>query len=242
MTTGEESAVIHPGDCLSEYRRCKYLKFSMNDLESELQCLGCIGSLGTLRKLYFIDGDGNYARFILYTDEGVYGLDTVAYEPGFQAMRFLSAWREDVSEGDYSRVLFFDPQVVASIEKAGLSFANYSRIGECKVDSEIELMGEYAAIDYLKNAKEFHVDTWPIVCLERILWCDKNFRPLCEKRMDFASAAAFDYGLWSVLAASHPTNDDGGWGDAELRAFFGQRYGVYASARNGVVSQWEDWH
>ena len=104
----------------------KYLTFTPLDSSPGGSFLGCIGSLGKLRKLQFVGVCdhlcGPYAQFVLDTEDGVYGLDTTAFEPGFQAMRFLSVWREGVPDGQFDRVLFFNPQIVASIEKAGLSF------------------------------------------------------------------------------------------------------------------------
>ena len=220
----------------------KYLKFIPLGSLDEWPFLACIGSLGKLRKLRYVGVCDRrpYAQFVLDTEDGVYGLDTTAFEPGFQAMRFLSVWRGDVPGGKSNRVLFFNPQIVASIEKAGLSFMNPSRIDEYKEGDEIEILEEYAAIEYLKTAN-FSVDTFASACFGRILWCDKYFHPLCESVSDFSTVAKFDHGLWSVVSASHQKNGDGVWNNAYHEGFLEERYSAYAMTRNGVESKWEDW-
>ena len=172
-------------------------------------------------------------EFKLHTDGGVYNLSQVAAAPGFMELRFLSVWRKNVSGGYLSRVMFFNPQVVASLEKAGLSFGSNRRTRGYTKGEEIALLDEYAALAYLKSANDFHVDTWWFGYLPQVLWCDRNFRPLCEKREDFIQAAELDYGLWSVLAASE-SNQSGVVADGFLKL----RYGTYASVRNGVTPKW----
>lgn len=229
----------HQNEC------CKHLKFITRDFTNETRFLGCIGSLGTLRKLYFMGRDGyyrDYAKFVLHTDEGVYGISTDAYEPGFMTMRFLSMWRENVPDGRRYRALLFNPQLVASIEKAGLAFMSPSRINKYKRDEEVEILSEYAALEYLKGTQEFHIDSWPLMTgavLGKILWCDKDFMPLGGRKRDFEKVAEYDHGLWSVLSASHPSRDD--CHVCSHGGFLAERYRAYALTRNGVERRWVDW-
>ena len=223
--------------------RCRHLHFNMPGDGDTRQFIGCVGSLGELKKLLF-KGYGiseEYARFMLYTDSGVYGISTEGYEPGYQTMRFLSVWRENDQE---FRALLFEPRIVASIEKAGLSFMKHSRSEKHKADDEIELLDHYTALEYLKNNKDFHVDLWPLQTgtLEKVLWCDKDWRPLCEREEDACKMAEHDYGLWGVLSASHPSKDDAETFDSHYQqSFMCQRYEAYAKCRSGVVGHWERW-
>jgi hypothetical protein len=181
-----------------------------------------------------MDADTGWNKFRLHTDDGVYIISLHSGAPGFMDLRFMSVWRENVARGDFNRVMFFNPQIVASLEKAGLSFGNNSRAREYKKGDEIELLDEYAAISYLQESNEFRVDTWWFGYLPQVLWCDRNFRPLCESREDFVQAAKFDHGLWSVLAASKPDNSN-----FLHEEFLRLRYGAYASVRNGVTPMWD---
>jgi hypothetical protein len=214
----------------------KYLRFTRWDSPDDCKPLfGCIGSLGTLRKLYFMgDTTDWWKRFSLHTDDGVYNLSSHSCAPGFMDLRFMSVWREDVAGGGLRGVMFFNAQIVASLEKAGLSFGNNSRAREYKKGDEIELLDEYAAISYLQESNEFRVDTWWFGYLPQVLWCDRNFRPLCESREDFVQAAKLDHGLWSVLSASKPDNSN-----FLHEEFLRLRYDVYASVRNGVTPKWD---
>ena len=193
----------------------KQLHFGVPNDNNILQFVGCVGSLGDLKKLVF-EGYGlssEYARFMLYTDSGVYGVSTEGYEPGFQSMRFLSVWREDNPSLDEYQALLFEPCLIASIERAGF-------------------------------CKDFHIDFWPLETgtLARILWCDNNGRPLCERIEDFPKVAENDYGVWSVFAASHPSKHDSAtFTTYNQRRFFAQRYAVYARCRHGVKTSWSLW-
>ncbi len=229
--------------------RCKFLMFSSYDSPDTLPFRGCVGSLGTLRKLCYNgnstdDGD---IRFLIYTDDGVFGISTRAGgEPGFHVMRFLSVWREDTScrdehwvPGEY-RALLFNPQIVASIEKAGLSFQNHSRIGQYKAGDEIELLDPSSALMYLKTSTDFsNVDLyWPFGVLEKILWCDKNWRPLCERGAGFHMMAEFDSNLLSIFPPTRGTDE---LDHSHRQQLLAMRYHVYALVRNGVFQKWENW-
>jgi len=224
----------------------KQLHFGVPNDNNILQFVGCVGSLGDLKKLVF-EGYGlssEYARFMLYADSGVYGVSTEGYEPGFQSMRFLSVWREDNPSLDEYQALLFEPCLIASIERAGLSFMNNSRINEYKPGDEIAILDHYTALEYLRSCKDFHIDFWPLETgtLARILWCDNNGRPLCERIEDFPKVAENDYGVWSVFAASHPSKHDSAtFTTYNQRRFFAQRYAVYARCRHGVKTSWSLW-
>ena len=227
-------------------KKRKHLHFGVPTDNNMLQFVGCTGSLGEPRKLVFT-GYGisrSYARFMLYTDNGAYGVSTEGYEPGFQTMRFLSVWREDKPSLDEYRALLFEPRLIASIEKAGLSFENNIRINEYKSGDEITILDHYAALEHLRSCRDFHIDFWPLETgtLARILWCDNDGRPLCGRIEDSGKVAENDYGVWSVFAASHPSKHDSETFTAYYqRRFFAQRYAVYARCRHGVKTSWSLW-
>ena len=220
----------------------KYLHFTTKESEEARarEFVGCIGSVGGMRKLYLIEGEGECARFILYTDDGAYDVETWVGHPALMTLRFLCIGRADTTGGESTRMLFFNPQIVASIEKAGMSFINHSRLGEYKSDEEIEILDEYSAVDYLRESEKFSIDDWADGVLDRVLWCDKNGRPLCEGESDFSQAARFDYWLWSVLEASHSSTAGTFNNTHFLESFLDLRYAAYRAARNGVVQKWEN--
>jgi len=227
------------------YEDRKYLLFHAWDSYNERPYIGCIGSLGELRKLCFKDSVGDSVRFLLYTDSGVYGIAARGgHEPCFHAMCFLDVWREDVFSlhedeiraPDEYRVLLFNPQIAASIEKAVLAPENYSRIDAFSAGDEIEILDLHAALEYLKTKTSILESMiWAHYGLERIMWCDKDGRPLCEKRADYCKMAEFDSCLLNVCS------DESGFRGILTQTFMSSRYNVYAAIRNGVVKEWNHW-
>ena len=226
---------VHLGRRIDVEGGLKQLAFVAWDSPDGRPLLGCVGSLGSLRKLV-CDGSGvnqNHARFHLYAESGEYGLETITVDPDFQAMRFLSVWRFGESSGEY-RALCFDLRIVASIEKAGLSFINHASIPKYKDGDEIKLLDFQSAIEYIQSEQGSFADLCPTTAssiLERFIWCAPDWRALCERRSDFRKAAEFDYGLLCMLTSSHNLEQQ----------FLSARYCAYAMARNGVMQKWEDW-
>ena len=234
-------------DHIQEVGRLMFTPIGQSLPEDVAPLLGCIGSIGRLEKLYLFSNDNLRNEFILHTDSGAYvicGMNRTF--PPFCEMRFLTVVKKDIprTEANYGpMMLFFHPQIIASIEKANLW--NPNGVSDFKSGDEIEILSISSALEYLKAKQDFHVSMYPVYCnsLSQFIWCDPDGRALYENTYDLCKAAEFDFNLFSVLSASHPQRIDDkdffghpdAFDDYFQRRFWADRYKAYAKCRHGVV-------
>ena len=233
-------------DHMLEVGRLMFTPIGQSLLGNDKPFFGCIGSIGKFEKLYLISNDNPCSEFILHTDNGAYVICGINRAfPAFAEMRFLTVVKKDVprSEADSGlMMLFFHPQIMASLEKANLW--NPNGVKDYKSGDEIEILSTRSALEYLKAKQDFHVNMWPVYCnfLSEFIWCDPDGRALCENMDDLCKAAEFDFNLFSVLSASHPRRIDNqdlfghpdAFDDYFQRRFWADRYKAYAKCCHGV--------